>query len=159
MSNRSDRTETITDAQFKQIESKLGCKLPPESREHIRSGITWAPLLQRMQTDLKATIFQVADEIAAHAPALERALAKAQESEDISHWLLDFGGVDHGLAQLGIRPKSCIPFTAHRRVVWVISASHGRSGNVIHMLPETHSFVPTWWPILRRAEQRSRMAR
>jgi hypothetical protein len=63
-----------------------------------------------MQTDLEATIFQVAGDIASHAPKLERALITAARSPHISHWLCSFAYGD--LNELGLTPQAFVESVA-----------------------------------------------
>jgi len=90
MARARKRIASIDDAQFKKIEAALGCELPAESREWIVFAIEVPPIFRSMQADLEQTIFQVADDIAAHAAGFERALRTAASSPDISHWLTTF---------------------------------------------------------------------
>src|SRR5262249_24618563 len=99
------------DANFKKIENELECELPATSRELILVAIGWAPdFIKGMQTDLEATIFQVAHDIARHAPKLEGALTKAARSPHISHWLCSFAYGD--LNELGLTPQAFVEFVA-----------------------------------------------
>jgi hypothetical protein len=107
---RRRQIASINDANFEKIENELECELPATNREWILLAIGWAPFFKDMQTDLESTIFQVADDIARHAPKLERALTTAARSPHISHWLSSFAYGD--LNELGLRPQALVEFVA-----------------------------------------------
>jgi hypothetical protein len=102
---------SIDDPRFRRIETDLGCKLPYESRQWIvAAGDPLGSFFAEMQEDLEKGIYEVADDLAKHLPAIRAALFKARGSPHISHWLLEFSGIDAGLALLGIKPDSRVQF-------------------------------------------------